>query len=768
MISFTKSKKYSKNSFHTSFYKRLRYFWTVKSPNYIFMKKPIYFLLLALLPLLIQAQWSSNPAENLQLSDLPGEDVISKTAICPNGDVYVGYFTSVSGSYNIWLQRLDHQGNILWDQNGLLISDHPSMSWLTDWDMTADLENHAIMTWQDIRNGGNNNIVAYRISPEGEFVWGEDGLSLSDSPAFDAAPKVSVTASNNAVIAWQSETVIIRHKVSPDGSLLWGEDGITMSGLKNFTWPQLMPVGDDDVIMKYFEDSGPPNAPTRHVFAQRYTSDGSAVWAQPTVISNQGGISAWTQLFPMISDGNDGFYISWHEDRDFTNLYKAYVQHIDQDGNAMFEENGLIVSLNTSMNHFYPQLSKPENDPHIYVLWNEVNGNQNQWGIYGQKVSEAGDLKWGDNGKALLPMGTKALLPQKGLQHGDDIILIYEDYFNSYETSLKAMRLDPNGDFVWEDETVFISSVQSEKIHIDVSDWHQNQWVMSWEDKRSGGNPDIYIQNLLPTGEIGPAAANGTLSGTISLINGTADLSLTEIYIGESSTFADADGNYSISVPAGNYDVTAVNPYAEIALEEDVEISENETTTLDFELNVNRTDLIVRAVDQYGTPIFQLGGLLQVDFSGPEGTFSGVFDADTLVFEQVLYGEYTGTAFFELNIDYVDASATINAENKELIFVFIIGSLEEQKPQTSFKIAPNPLQNSSQLTIYSETQQNLSIQLIDQQGNQLAHAVEIKVNVGNNSFGFNELFPAQNLKQGVYHLVITSDNFRKSMKFIKK
>ncbi|MDY0077878.1 MAG: T9SS type A sorting domain-containing protein [Bacteroidales bacterium] len=729
------------------------------------MKKLFYFLLILLNPVLTHAQWSSNPAENLQLSNLPGDDVISKTALCPNGDVYVGYFALESGNYNIRLQRLDHQGNILWDQNGILISNHPSMSWLTDWDMTADLENHAIMTWQDIRNGGNNNIVAYRISPEGDFVWGEDGLSLSNSTAFDAAPKVTVTSSNNVVIAWQSEIVIIRQKISPDGTLLWGEDGITLSGPKQFTWPQLMPVGDDDVIMKYFEDSGPPNAPTRHVFAQRYTSDGSAVWAEPTVISNQGGISAWTQIFPMINDGNDGFYISWHEDRAYTNLYKAYVQHIDQNGNAMFEENGQIITVNTTLNHFYPQLAKPENDPHIYVLWNLVNMDQNQWGLAGQKISPEGDLKWGDNGKTLISLSTKGLQPHKGLQHGEDIILIYEDYFNSIETSLKAMRLDSNGDFVWENESVFISSVQSTKIHLDISDWHQNQWVMSWEDER-GGNSDIYIQNLLPSGELGSAAANGTLSGTISLINGTADLSQTEISIDENSTFADADGNYSISVAAGTYTVTAINPYAEIIIVEDVEIAENETTTLDFELKVNRTDLIVRAVDQYGSPLFPLGGLLQANFSGPEGTYSGIFDADTLFFEQVLYGDYEGTAFFELNIDTVEASATIDAENNELIFIFILGSVEEQNLSVSLKIAPNPLQQSSQLLIYSKTQQKLNLQLIDQQGNQLTEAVHLNLNRGNNSFGFNELFPAQKLKKGVYHVVVNADGHRKSLKLV--
>ena len=39
-----------------------------------------------------------------------------------------------------------------WDSTGLLVSAHPAMTWLTEWDMTIDQEDHAILTFQDIRN----------------------------------------------------------------------------------------------------------------------------------------------------------------------------------------------------------------------------------------------------------------------------------------------------------------------------------------------------------------------------------------------------------------------------------------------------------------------------------------------------------------------------------------------------------------------------------------------------------------------------------------
>ncbi|MCB0807192.1 MAG: hypothetical protein KDC05_15450, partial [Bacteroidales bacterium] len=220
------------------------------------MKKPI--LLSAFLWLMVNfviAQWINDPMENTAISDLSAEQAIPKIATTGDGITYIAWFSNTSGNYNVMLQRLNVFGNKLWPPSGLTVSDHPAMTWLTDWDMTVDQEGCAILTFQDIRNT-DNDAFAYRISPEGEFLWGDDGIELSTGPAFDAAPKVCVTNSGNAVFAWQADEVIIMQKISPEGTKLWGDAGITMSGTNTFSWPQLLPVGNDDVIMKYFEDSG--------------------------------------------------------------------------------------------------------------------------------------------------------------------------------------------------------------------------------------------------------------------------------------------------------------------------------------------------------------------------------------------------------------------------------------------------------------------------------------------------------------------------------
>jgi hypothetical protein len=465
--------------------------------------KIIFFLSLAFASYLSIAQWSDNPLENTPIAVMAGEEAIPKIATSASGTSYVAWFSNEAGNYNVRLQKLDVNGVKMWSDDGLIVSNHQAMTWLTDWDMAVDHEEHAILTFQDIRTG-NNNIFAYRISPDGEFAWGANGLQLSNSPtAFNVSPKVIVTDSNNVVIAWQADDVIIRQKVTPSGQKLWGDDGITMSGTNTFSWPQLLAVGDDEVIMKYFEDSGVPWAPTRHVYAQRYDQSGNGIWTNPTVISNAGGISAWTQIFSFIGDGNDGFFIAWHDDHDNNMLASVFVQQINASGQAVFPSNGVEASLMPGRNNFYPHLALPEGSDEVFVFWNEMDGNQDNRGIYGQKISSAGARLWTNNGKPFVELSPTDIYPFGAEVSPTDMTVFFLQSSVGNNAHLKAMRIATDGSFVWNDQIIALSSVQSNIIHPVVNQHNSTQWITVWEDTRNG-QADIYGQNIQTDGTLGP------------------------------------------------------------------------------------------------------------------------------------------------------------------------------------------------------------------------------------------------------------------------
>jgi hypothetical protein len=537
------------------------------------------------LPFTLNAQWSTNPAVNNQICGLSGEQAIPKIATCSNGDTYIGYFSNESGNYDVRLQRLDAQGNLLWATDGIMISTNPQNTWLTDWDMTCDNANNCILAFNDMRSSGNLNIVVYRISPSGSFVWGANGIMLSNSTAFNAAPKVVATAAGNIVVAWAADNAIIMQKLNPAGTLLWGANGITLTSTNRLSWPQLLPVGSDEVIMKYFDDSGPVNAPTRHVFAQRYDASGSPIWSSPTAISLAGGISAWTQIFPFINDGSDGFFICWNDDRDNNQRSSVFVQHVNSAGVVQFTVNGLEVTNASTMNHYYPKMALPPGSADVYVFWNEMNGNQDLWGIYGQKVNSAGALQWGASGMTFIPLSATNVYPYEARYSPTDVVLFYEEYANGISGLIKAMRISPAGAFLWTPSQKTMCSVLSQKVHPVVNEFGNNQWIASWEDDRNG-NSDIYAQNIQLNGDLGEYNATyGTISGTVTLNGGSGNVTQAVVQAGTNTANPDATGHYSMLVLTGTYTVTASLSGYTTGTQTNVVVQTNLTTTVNFTLN---------------------------------------------------------------------------------------------------------------------------------------------------------------------------------------
>ncbi|HMM12846.1 MAG TPA: T9SS type A sorting domain-containing protein [Bacteroidales bacterium] len=470
------------------------------------MKTSIFILLFVLVSSMAVAQWPSDPALNIKLTNLTGEQVIPKIARSPNGNYYIGYFTLENGNYGVRLQLLSSQGNVLWQDNGIVVSTHPSMTWLTDWDMTADADNHAILVWQDVRTG-NNNIVAYRISPDGQFVWGPDGILLSNNMDFNVSPKVAALPDGDVVVAWQSTNVIYRQRLNPAGQKLWGENGITLGGTGTYSWPQLLATGQSEVFMKYFIDTGPSWSPTRKMYVRKFNSQGADVWLGAAELFNLGNITAWTQILPMIPDGNGGFYITWHDYSFNGNAATPRLGHVSSSGQLGLGVNGVPLSLLHASNQFYPEPALLDGDQHIYTFWLEQNMDQTLWGVFGQKTTPGGTMLWGETGKEIIPVTTQYVRPLHVEAESDGIVLFYEHAYSTTQSSLRAIRINHQGELVWPQEAI-ISSAVSTKGKVVFAPYSGGQWVLAWEDNRTG-DTEIFAQNMKNDGTLGPVPPTG-------------------------------------------------------------------------------------------------------------------------------------------------------------------------------------------------------------------------------------------------------------------
>ena len=71
----------------------------------------------------------------------------------------------------MYLQLMDKDGKPKLDANGLLVSDHPSATWVMDYGLASDNEGNAILAFSDMRVANRLTLRAYKIAPEGTFMW---------------------------------------------------------------------------------------------------------------------------------------------------------------------------------------------------------------------------------------------------------------------------------------------------------------------------------------------------------------------------------------------------------------------------------------------------------------------------------------------------------------------------------------------------------------------------------------------------------------------
>lgn len=476
--------------------------------------------LFSLMNLSILAQWTSNTAVNTVVCDTNGEQSVSKLALCPDGSTFHAWFDNRGGSYAVYIQRLDVNGVRQFPTAGVLVSNNPQNSSLVDWDMIADNNNNAIITFTDIRNGGQINPFAYMISPAGAQMWGANGVTLSDSVnSFQPNPKVVQTSDGNYVFFWRigsGPQKLALQKLNAAGVKQWGTSPIiwTSGTTENYDWPAIVPSDNGSVIVMFSGYTGSFISPSNYkIYSQKVSSAGTRVWngTQDTVYS-LGRVSGFYTP-RLYSDGNSGAIYCWHDDRGAINRTTGYVQRKNSAGAIQFPVNGSAVSGNSANNHFTPIAGYMPATGETYVAWQEANGGQTQWGFYAQRFSPAGAPLWTTDGLAIQPLGSNQPLTYTVMTRDTNVIICFNQDALSGNSLIKAARLGRSGGYLWSGNIVVPGSLNSSKLRLNSVNMASNGMsILSWQDGRNDGG-GIYAQNINFDGTF------GNTTGIISINN---------------------------------------------------------------------------------------------------------------------------------------------------------------------------------------------------------------------------------------------------------
>jgi len=469
-----------------------------------------------------RAQWSSDPAANLGIATGAGDQVLPLIGSTFGGGTYIAWFDGSTGSFRVFVQRLDIAGQPQLGAGGLLVSDHPQDSALFGWDMIVDADDHAVIVFSDIRDGGDLDIHAYRIAPDGTFVWGADGVTLSANPDFEPAPRVAQAADGDFVFVWGRDPAsgdgdIRMQRLAPNGTPELTAGGLAVVAVAgtNPGFVDVEPGGGGNVILSWLKDIT-NFASDRHIRAQKFSPTGAPLW--PTAVSVYDAFSVPIGYFPgFVTDGAGGSYHVWH--RSDGSFFDSFVQHLDSDGTELFVHNGVTVSLTPDMHHLDPALAVEPVGGDMYVFWNERVSNQSQWGIVAQKIAADGTRQWGGGGQTLLPVSAQFKSAPRAGRIGDGAaVFLTRDVAGSDE--LIGIRLDPDGNLVWGTDPVTVSSAASGKSRYPLTRDDLGGARLVWEDDRNG-TADLYAQNVTAAGTLGVPLDAGNVDDTLRIAKST-------------------------------------------------------------------------------------------------------------------------------------------------------------------------------------------------------------------------------------------------------
>lgn len=481
------------------------------------IKKTVLTLSLALIILQSAfAQWNNNPAENMVLWS--GSNITSVASVkTSDNNIFVSYFYKENNNYNLYAQLLDADGYKLWDENGLLISSHPQDINPEPQQMLCDNDNNLVIVMADKRQNTDLSMFCYKLNQEGDFLWGNDGLCIFENNNNDWITSISAFCDgNNDVIAsigimGMSTNSVFLQRVLSDETLPWSIEGKTISGAEA---QQIFSTGEH-IVCVFKELTGVWPNPEITILYQFFDEDGTPVFDENQIVTDAGGLSMWED-YHAIMTANHQTIITWHDDRNQEMRAKSYAQCIDVSGNKLWAENGICLSQEAEMNHFYPMVVGQRSDNDIIFVWQKTLGDlQFYKALYGQKVTENGTLTWGNNGKELLAVCSNFHKINGCIMDDNNFYVAFglhpsDGYFDTVYTHLGSYSLD-NGNSNWADPVKFASSNKS-KGFFNLPLIFNNQIIVTWMEGSFEPTQQVKGQNIWFDGTLGLVTGESTLN----------------------------------------------------------------------------------------------------------------------------------------------------------------------------------------------------------------------------------------------------------------
>jgi len=430
------------------------------------------------------------------LCDLPGDQSDSRIISDGSNGAIVVWRDNRSGTgADIYAQRVDADGNPLWTPEGIAICAAAGLQ--TSPRLTTDDAGGAVIAWIDSRNG-NDDVYAQRVDADGHVLWTANGVAVCTASNYQYAVSMVPGGGSGVIIAWAdyrngSNYDIYAQRIGGDGAALWAANGRAICTAAGSQYsPQLVSDGSYGAIIAWYDY----RAGNSDVYAQRVNLPGTPQWTNDGVVVSA---AAYEQTIPMLaSDGTGGAVIVWQDSRNGGN-WDIYAQRLTGAGTASWTANGVAVCTSTGTQSD-PRLISDTASGAI-ITWTDYRGSDGD--IYSQHVNSAGTALWTPNGVLVCGVTDGQSGPVLAPDGGGGAIIAWADYRGGLSTDIYAQKINSTGVVQWSANGIAICSASNNQWVPDIATDEFGGAIITWRDDRSGTSYDVYAGHVDGDGNAG-------------------------------------------------------------------------------------------------------------------------------------------------------------------------------------------------------------------------------------------------------------------------
>ncbi len=456
--------------------------------------KKLFFLVISLVAMLTaKAQWVDDPATNTFLANCGPDDGELYMATNPStGDTYIQWEGFGTNGWSPTLQRITFEGVPQWGDDGIHIGGHEFSSMSEGVAMITTTDGCVVSCFATY----DGFSYAVKIDPDGNFVWGEQGLQLFGGLGFS---RTELTAGDDGgfwALGFDYQNLYLQY-VGADGTL-GPTTTISDSGGYKCMYGQLTLSLNNNVLLTY-EKVGSGFYTDKELYVVAVTPDGTILNPASLLMSSQTFQS--TYIHKAVADGMGGGYAYiWHPG--IGGAFNTYVFHFNEFGVSTISDlNGISVHPTDPSNYYLDAYATSDPVSHdLIIVYEQTDAaTQSQSSVYMNRITPTGEKLWGDGIN---------VAGNVGVNYSDLFVDAFEDgsgFMVSYTVNMSglssvfAIGYDMQGDQLWAKN---ISIGTYNRTMCDNSTgFHLGQNIVAWIDRNVG---IVYGQNIGPDGTMGP------------------------------------------------------------------------------------------------------------------------------------------------------------------------------------------------------------------------------------------------------------------------